>query len=72
MARITRKTKPARSSRGKSPKSPSIGAHMSKRKGVNPGSGIGGSPHGTSANRGGKGGGKVNVAARRTKLGYNV
>lgn len=78
--RMTRRTKPARSSRGKSPGKANIHAHMTKRTGIQPGSGINGSSHGTSAQKRTGGGKRVEkddgrrtkgqaVIARRKRLG---
>lgn len=52
MARVTRRTKPARSSRGSNSTRPSIRAHMTRRMGIQSSRGINGSPHGTSSQRG--------------------
>lgn len=48
---ITRRTKPARSARGKSPARASVRSAMTRRGGPQPSAGINGSPHGTQAQK---------------------
>lgn len=67
MARMTRRTKPARSSRGKAPKKASVHAHMTKRTGIQPSTGINGSPHGVNARHSRRDDG--NAIVRRKRFG---
>lgn len=67
MARITYRTKPARSSRGKNPARASVSAAMTRKGGPQPSSGINGSPHGVNSR--GSNAGTGDAIGRRKRFG---
>ena len=67
MARLTRRTKPARSARGKSPRKASVAGSMVRRGGPQPSTGINGSPHGVNSRGSSRTG--TGVIGRRKQFG---